>query len=805
MKNLIALFSLALIAANPVQIIAQEAEPIPQVDLDSIPLKNRLTVTSLDASGKTTVAGVKGYLLEPALVETEHRQAIYELGIDKRIELTIEHGQTFTTGADGTWTGVKPSRSDFVWIYLEKDGFSGFDSYHPNNSSPCDIHLYPITSIEVLTVDETGVALPNTRFRILDRSRERFTNYAIRSKTDEHGKRELRHLGQFLHKLDQGDGLSIVPMIAMSEEVMYETNWPKLTHEAIQSGQIQLRLPPMCSITFRAVDSNGEPIQENGYINLGPIQEKDYGWRWFPHDQAKVIDGMATFERVGTEALLEASLNLNNERARKKIPVHSPGNAGEQREIDLEFFPNSMILAQLLKPDGSPAANANVQVSYGDEANTNYTTKGKTDGKGLLKIKQRAFTEYEHTFLKRLVVEIRTAKPAVYRQSMPLNPGFHEATLDLGEVELEAVPILLSGRITDQLGNGIDGAWVHVDPVIDPRKGFSGRPHSYWAISESDGRYLIEGKVDPESEYDISVRKNHYDTLETKFKLDGNRRNFQLTPAGRITGTVLLDEGINIDDLSFELNGQPLKWNQGLRPGNSSQEIRLDLPSPLTEDHEFVVMTKLRETVAQVSGLSLKSSQSESLAALQPLDLRGKLKRIEFLIKDKDGVAEDAQVSALGNKVRVFVRLENGSRSCVALGPIEKVWVRTTGFNEVILNDVWEDQEVQLQASFEVKVKIPKKLMNIPHITPSLTTNTMFNQPMATFGPFNSEGEAVFYIAEPGDYRIGLRLTHSREGGGTSSSGHQGQYYRNLKHGSVVELKLDNKWVNDFVKRHKED
>lgn len=775
----------------------QEPRALPQIDVDSIPVKDRLIITSLDATGKIAIAGAKGYLLNPSLIPEEEKVVGRRVSEEDRIALTLKLGRTFVTGADGRWQGAKPPGQS--WIYLQHQGKSGFQTHSDRSSNPCDVRLYPITTIQVLTVDHTGAPLPNTRIRILDRTRSRFASPADQSISDEEGRCVLANIGKLVPKLDQGDGYFLVPMITMSEKVMYETQWPRLSKEAIQSGQIVLRLPPMCSITLRAVDAMGRPLKEEGYININPIQELDFGWRWHPHDGVRLVDGKATISRIGTGTAFEANLVINKERARKSVKLHSPSQAGDHLAVDLKYYPTSKIVAQLIGPDGSPMANEVIEVRYGDDSNTSYVTKGMTDSNGNLLMKQRAFSGYELTRLKRLVFETRTGKPSIYRHSLPLKEGFHEGDLRLGKIQLEAANILLAGHVRDEHGHLLEGAWIHLDPIREPGSGFIRHNKSFWAITEADGSFLIEGSAPEGVSYKASVRKQHYDSIEQEVELGTNDFEFQLPAAGRLTGTIMLDPGITANDLIIMLDGKELEPNRGLRPSGSTHELRIDAPGSKGINHELLVTTQLRETVVYLKGLSMAGGQEAKLATLNPLDLRGKLKRIQFKVTDDQGQPVEARLSALGNQVRVGFRPQDNVASWVALKPISTVWVNSTGFNQVKLENVWEDQVVLMKPSLEVTVRISKGLLNAPNITPSLTVRPLPGQALPTFSPFNSEGEAILYIAEPGNYQIGLRLTRSLEGSGSASSGHHGQIYSGLDHGSTVELKLDQEWVQRFL------
>ena len=270
--------------------------------------------------------------------------------------------------------------------------------------------------------------------------------------------------------------------------------------------------------------------------------------------------------------------------------------------------------------------------------------------------------------------------------------------------------------------------------------------------------------------------------------------------AGRLKGTILLADGLSTDDLRIQLGNQRLDSYGGLEPKADLSTIGLNAKLDEGKDYELVIMTRLQEVVFQLPGIRFDGTGDIEPPQLQPLDLRTSLNSIQFEIYDPNATPLTATISLTGNKISTSLYPPSSKSRVVVMQPIEQVRISAVGYCDALLENVWSEQRVTLQPAAEVTIRIPAKWTQIENFTPELTARSVNQGVQPNCSKFNDDGVATLYIAEPGDFRLGLKLTWENRGA-KSSEMDRDQVYADIKPGQVIDLKFDESRMDKFLSK----
>ncbi|MBC8406635.1 MAG: carboxypeptidase regulatory-like domain-containing protein [Planctomycetes bacterium] len=758
-----------------------------------------ITVTGVAADAFQTIPNATGYYAKHEQIPPERRALAVRLGQGERIKVTKEFGTPFQTDPNGTTQIPKTGKS--IWVYLEKGNLSGHVTHALKYDVPLQVSLYPNSDLLVSVIDHEKNLVPNLPFRVLDRTHDYFVDHSAESITDETGIRMLRGLGKYRSKLNVKRGLCVVPKFTMSEAEMYQTEWPMITEEKVAEGKLTLQLPQTAEMVIEIVDANGQPISQDGYVNLFPHQVQDFGWRWHPHDQAKIIDGSARFRRVGLNASLKVAVNSESYRKTEFI-VEGPKTAGEIKVINVVVSPNPTLSGIALHPNGEPFANQEllleIRASSHEADRIKITTK--QDGSWILAQRKMAVdNKYES-----VPISIKANSEAfglcIAAAELPLD--YQDQNFDMGEIRIEKLALLFSGRILDPSGKPISLAHVTLSPgSLAASKSEPGRRRSnLHAQIDEDGQFFFEDHGNSHNSYHILISSYGYTTVKQDIVVGTENAVFKLQKPGRLKGTILLADGLGTDDLRIQLGNQRLDSYGGLEPKANLSTIGLNAKLDEGKDYELVIKTRLREVVFQLPGIRFDGTGDIEPPQLQPLDLRTSLNSIQFEVYDPNANPLPATVFLYGNKSSTSLYPPSSKSRVVVLRPIEQVRISAVGYCDALLENVWSEQRVTLRPASEVTIRIPAKWMQIDNFTPKLTARSVNQNVQPNCSKFDADGVATLYIAEPGDFRLGLELIWTTNGTSATESD-RGQVYANIKPDQIIDLKLDESRMDKFLSK----
>ena len=231
---------------------------------------------------------------------------------------------------------------------------------------------------------------------------------------------------------------------------------------------------------------------------------------------------------------------------------------------------------------------------------------------------------------------------------------------------------------------------------------------------------------------------------------------FILSQAGSLAGSVYLDEGIAVHQLWFQLSSPGIR-NVYIRPEQSMTPglYTFKCDGEVGPAYQFVARTRMHDELFTLDGITLLPGQLTEPPALQPLDLRGRLKGIHCKVQDSDGNLMEANYTiSKGNRNSGSSIDAGGETFLTADEGFEKVEFRANGFRPVTLQNVITDQVVTMEKALSFVLRMPQELARYRGMRYGFKVSQEgVRQPLST-GDFNSRGKSksAVYVPGPGNY-----------------------------------------------------
>lgn len=270
--------------------------------------------------------------------------------------------------------------------------------------------------------------------------------------------------------------------------------WVEDRHRAGET--FELELPPHGAIMLRLVDPQGRPLTPDGQVKIGDPETPNR------NRIGRLIGGRARLEPVALDRNFDLTIELEDQSRGHVAPTQVAGPTADEPLIDLSLTVTPEILrfrCRPIGPDGEglpdrgfhfrfPAGRPSLTIRsdaegilHGGFDPRGFRTPGKLDGELVLvdggHDRARAPVEFDLPDLGTVVV-----------------PDL--GLIDLGDLRLEQLPLLVSGRIVDEDGRGLAGIGPRVQPV-DARRPSAGLRYGgfigHGVVSDEDGRFEIRG------------------------------------------------------------------------------------------------------------------------------------------------------------------------------------------------------------------------------------------------------------------------------------------------------------------------
>lgn len=666
----------------------------------SADVPSELVVRIFEEGGGGPAPGVDVYLQDHGLpVDPELERLIKGERSDVLTGL-VQHGRHASTDAEGVarFPGLRGGGT----LGAQRGDYQCMRQLDPLEPGPVRVELVHAPRVRVRVVNAQGHPEEGVPVGV---RRERGGRDIVRVRSDANGMARLWFGGQ--------RSGAFVGLAILSREPIVAAYSPG----APPAEAIVLTLPPAGTLEVELVDERGaswtRPTEIVAEVSRSTRAELDDAKQPVDFLTCFTSDGRASFLHVGLG--LEVRLLVRSEgRADEVELVHGPRTAGERvgARIVLDR-PLPELIGRLLDHERMPVGPAWARGTARD-------ARGRTRG-GC-----QAFIDREGRFrhaLERpwnaeaadgdlvLELEVDAGGGAVWLASTPL-PRLHPGVNDLGELMLDEMPLVASGRLVDDSGVPVRRATV--DFLLGT---VEGNPYSGELVSQLTtdalGRFELKKALVAER---VGIRVTAegfalFGPLEVPLGAAG--LELELERGGTIVCRVQSD-GNWMPRLLLERGGQRVSMTVSYS-GTGTQELGPLAPGVYTLRYD----DPWSDLQGRIEGIVVEAGMRTLDPRLDPLDLRGRMNTVALTVVDAGGHAVPGLVVALERRgIEGFHDCHpkrDGERMLVTAGALPlRIRLEAPGFRSLVLAGVDSDRRVVLERGPRVQVALLGALPELP-------------------------------------------------------------------------------------------
>ena len=549
----------------------------------------------------------------------------------------LEPLQSLTSDTDGLVRFPKDPKA--IAVDAEADGHWGQLELadHVRSETPLVLRIEPYRSVSVLVLDRlSGQPLPGVEVQL---------NYYYDVATlaercdsglsDAEGRVHLEHLGQHMTWFwPHTEFLAVEPAAGWDEAARVKLEFRKLHNE------VELRAGAFTGLHVRVLDKEGEPFLGDGTVTVSLLVPSEKGTEVDVSPgsslHAELRDGSALFPQLTPNARVMVAVSPASAPRMELGDVVLSG-PGEQREVTLRLAADAaQWRVRLATSDGVDLSGGWVRLKSGPGllvpkdgsplAINPYTAGFEEGHRGSIHIECWLGVRGWHG---------RLETPA---DIQPAGSASAVAHADLETLVLEPLPVSVEGAAVDPKGAGVAG--VHITQEWSNSKGHRADTRS--ATTDAAGRFLFSRSLFPEPRSDEVLRmalRLRHGAFETQFLsvvAPGSQGlRIQLVPAGRIEGTVLMED-IWMRDF-MEVRAQCKTTS---RVSHGSIDVRGELSVGGLPTGSYTVTLTMNSELAslqRVERVSVVAGKVTRDPRLQNLDLRGRTGWLQVAVRDRDG------------------------------------------------------------------------------------------------------------------------------------------------------------------------
>ena len=474
-----------------------------------------------------------------------------------------------------------------------------------------------------------------------ENTREGRPELRAQRRTDRDGLAVFRHFQVYRHDAEawwpegQRDRFEAVLMLpAQHQESRAFAGRP------VPSDVIELHLPPCGSIALRTVDGDGRPFLHPVHAELMVQGGELSSWQRLPVRKPPG-DAVIVYPFVGLDMQFTAQCRLDDNDFRWQAPAFAgPTHPGERVTIDLLVAPgDGMLSGRLLDGAGTPLAGARSTFLVSTLAGRLEGEEIVLDAAGRFHLPYKVRPQHQAPFR----LEVRRDEvqpPAGLVMALATLPA--AIVTDLGDLRLEALPLLAHGAVTDDRGAPIAGATLQLQRERDvggdrPRREFVDEAFSL-VRSDLDGRFEFHGDL-ASGRSRLRVQAAEHFPFDTADLALGTRLDVVLQRRSRVVGTVMMPEWMSSKAVRVRLESavdpQSRREDQ-VRDHQGKKYLYFDWVKPGIYNLQLSLQG-FPDPFLQVDGLQILPGQMTLHPRLTDLDLGAWLFRFEIEAVDELG------------------------------------------------------------------------------------------------------------------------------------------------------------------------
>jgi carboxypeptidase family protein len=805
-------------AAERAEIQDEAAPELASREFESYAGANGTLVKVLDKESGKPVASASLLVCLREEIEEDALEMALVSGTETLENIMHKYGHRYQTGADGT-VMVQPL-SDYPMLYARLGSRSGFAYQIEPGSHEIEVLLEHDLRMKIHVVDERGasVAKAPISLRMMSSDYE-FTLFT--RDADEQGVLVFRNMRPYMMSTIGGEDahLELTVGALIDAKELNEQQKVVLDDDAFEAGEAELVLPPTGRVLVRTTLPNGDLFDGEGTVNLRSSESSSNGFGPRAGMSRPLVDGVAEFPHIVLGLDLIAEVFVRNAPGPDAGNGPGPTAAKQTTEIEIERTLRPVVRARLLDSSGEVLRETSFQIHMltrdgGSRNNRESASRTDTEGWFAIELEARpADASLDYQRHVRLVHQDKdlTESEAKLDLSHLLRLGIN----DFGDLQLSPSAILLQGRVVDQFGEPIAQASVMLQQA---RLGRDNEVRGWRSInglqtrSSADGRFVLQGELPDAQQFRLQVQAPKFETYEQTMQPAGQEVEVRLNPGSFISGSVLVDEGIDPSrmQLSFVEGEHNTVWVP-LRPvagaeGEASFEYQAHPDTP----YAFVLQSEAGEILHEQPGVSTQRGETSAPPGLQPLDLRGRLRVIELKAIDTLGQPIDATfVLRATEDSWNSMEAKDGVLELSIAKELFEITVQHSKHASVTLQQVSQSQVIRLEPALEITVSIPQRYLGEESVQLSVQ---MYPEDRgrgriyaaANRQEFNEQGHATLYAPQAGAYRVSLTLFYA-DGNQHRSRSVSAGTIQVSSHGSVHPLEIDVDRFEDAVTKLKQE
>jgi len=743
------------------------------------PKEGGVLVSVVDQETQKALPFAKLYVLDSSLIDMTvvRRKMTTSLNVES---VLMREGDAYETNRNGQVRIPEPGG----WLVVAGSTDTHFDFDFRvkivDGSYTLQLKALDILKVLVLGPDDlpVGGAPVSIRQNNDQRSMDLFGDH-----TDVNGIAELRIMDSMKQQLDSKETYIALAILS-----------PKPIELPIDLNQLPgsppvLRMPPTGSVQVSLQDEAGEASSENLILQLSAVGAIDPAvkttgfqeWEFLSKNVMESVrdkSGKKTIPFVALNQIMRVFVVNEGQTQTAAKDFRGPEAADQIISVSLTLASDFPILTgRFLDASGTPLMEKRVVAgllrvpSFGNEIHQPSIT---TDGQGRFRVplNQRYDSSQQYT-CKFTHKADKDSSEVVARITLPEVLGVGE--LDLGDVTLEQEPLLASGVVLDANGQPAPSVRVAIEftpemPVGDTNVQW----HQSWpdvTQTNEGGEFEIRG-IPRSDSCRLTAENYRLGNGHLEFEMGQTELVLRLEAPRKIIGQVLMDPWLDPENVQVSVN-----YQTGDQMGSTHS-------LPINEEGYFTIDSGL-DGIATVSvkgswfGIDwvifedLDLNLESSAAALEVIDLRGRLHEIIVTARDESG-SFIPQVQARSGNSSVGGG-EGSGFSILTLESELDVTFTATGFGSITIPKVSGSIDVVLPAGYPLSITLdpPNLLPEGWELTANLGLILSPANPQDTTQVLSQAGECQFdgleyVVSEPGVYQVHFKLTRRTKNSRTS-------------------------------------
>ena len=611
-----------------------------------------------------------------------------------------------------------PADSEGKTLVLGRaDGLWGKSSFRKPEEEigPFHLELVPDGNLDVLVEDETGAQVHGITVK-LGRVNQSWVSNVAEKETDKQGRVRFRHV--LTHRRwDMKDP----ERFEVSVETLLETNVDEvLDAEDLPTTPVRFVIPATGTVAVHVLDLDGEPWEGDANVRLAVVREGErkeaspFASRKRPSMGRETEEGVALFRFVGLDLDLAVAVTRNL----GSVPSHGYGKGPTSANARVEFnirlgSDHPVIQVRVVGETGAPLINEKIHVRV--EATSQMMGGSNdqwpsTDSEGRLRIDLSPSWGADDTRVASLTLGPKETPTA--SATLELSRSFEEGLNDLGDIQLLAPSLFVAGQVLDEAGRPLKKARL----ALRRQKESAGWWENVWDFRKQTdelGRFEVYTTYEGDA-FSIGASKAEMAGSPVQFKPGDANVLVQLTAAGDLLGSILLDDNIPADKLRI----------QASPTGGSDQDHFIDYghgQTNLDEDGTFeitdlqpgpydvsITLENSSDSLLKVELVQILGARETRDPRLQSINLRGKLHAFHFTVVTPDGgheVSGNLKYGAAGAEALDHWHWFNSTEfDLVSQDEAIDVDVSSPGYRFEELRNLRDDVTIELSEGISVRI-----------------------------------------------------------------------------------------------------